>query len=92
MNRTIIELKAGVKYRVVRPGARLSRTVPAGHMCMTSERTKLEVGEEIEFVGYKNCWGSDPVPVANFKYGDFKGEFWPNDWGIPEYGYLEEIV
>lgn len=76
-----VKLEVGKTYRVLKEGCRLSRTVSIATNCWTDKKELLPVGANVEFVGYKNCWGSDPIPVPNFRFGDVKGEFWPNDWG-----------
>lgn len=91
MTRTAIRFEKGKKYRVTGEGATLAWNESIGVNCWQGKKEPLPVGSVIEFIEYKNCWGSDPVPVANFTRGNTKGEFWPNDWGVPEDGYLEEV-
>ena len=84
-----LELKKGATYRVLKPGAHLNWLVPCGPSAWSGESKNLPVGAEITFLGDVMGWGSDNIPVANFEYQGKKGEFWPNNWGRVEDGWLE---
>lgn len=85
-------LEEGKKYRVIAAGCSLKNTVSIGPNCWTDDKHGLNVGDEVEFTGHKNCWGSDPIPVPHFVHEGYAGEFWPTDWTQPKAGTLEEAT
>ena len=87
-----MKFEKGKKYRVLREGTSLRWSESIGPNAWRGKSEKLVVGDELEYTGALNGWGSDTIPVDNFQKNTVKGEFWPNDWGMVEDGYLEEIA
>jgi len=84
-----VELVKGREYRVLKAGAFLTNTVSIAPNTWTDKREPLPVGAVIEYLEHKNCWGCDPIPIPNFRFGDVEGEFRPTDWTQVEKEWLE---
>ena len=86
-----MRFEEGKEYRVLKDGARLSWQVAMGPSCWQGADKKLAVDDVITYTGAKMGWGSDNIPLENFTDGKAAGEFWPNNWGRVEDGWLEPV-
>lgn len=95
------DYRVGARYRVLRPGARLSGMMPTGPYCQKGWRRDLEPGDVLTYKGRSMTFG-DGVPAMKWAGPD--GEWLANDctiwpyqggmWGgmVPMDGLLEEVT
>lgn len=95
-----MKYEKGRKYRVVKPGAKLSGYKPTAPYVQEGWSKRLEVGEILTCAGSNMTMG-DGVPAL--KWNDEHGKWIANDclfrpvkggmWGgqVPEDGFLEEL-
>ena len=81
----------GGKYRVIKSGASLSTSIPMEGSAVRYKTTYLPVGAIIEYVGEVTGFGHDNVKEDTFAYGDIRGAFSPEYWGMVKDGWLEEV-
>jgi len=86
-----MKLEEGKTYKVLKDGARLTWWVYVGPSTHQGASADLIKGDEIVYRGHKMGLGADNIPTPNFKRGDVSGEFWPNNWGQVEDGWLEAV-
>jgi len=61
-----LELVKGRRYRVARPGARLTGWKPVAPYAQQGCAVSLEVGDEVEYIGMRYSGGSDGIDVHAF--------------------------
>ena len=88
---TQIKLTKHSRYRVVKPAATLRWQTPIAPYAWKGESLQLKVGDELEYLGRVHGPGSDDVDYDLFSCGDVRGHFWPNNWGLCDTTFLEEI-
>ncbi len=85
-----INFIVGHQYRVLKPGYYISCDVPAGPGGRKFLKVNLNVGDVIEYVGYKK--GYDNYPGEWFKKGEVQGDLEPSRYGwVEDPDLLEEV-
>lgn len=88
-----MQLKSLVKYRVLKPGARLEVLRSTSMLETETTAVTLLPGDEITYVGERRGWGHDTVPEPYFSTADgFTGAFSRHSWGVVLDGWLEEVA
>lgn len=71
---TPVALEKGRRYRVTREGARLEGWKPCGPSAQTGATVRLDVGDEVEYLGWRYSGGSDGIDVHAFRLASREAE------------------